>query len=396
MILPFLFLSLFFAARAQNGPGSGPWQTQTPASQGLSQAELQEAADATNDDIRGRDCYLVIKNGYIVFEQYYDLWNQNSTRAGWSTTKSHCSSLYGIARQQGWANTSDLITDRNTDARNCNPNARFSHALTMTGESRNIDQPQFSYDTDGTQCLDTLSDFVDENNRGGLSTEDFKDRYWQNVLGMENFEWVNYLGYLHCGYTSETSCRDLARAAQLWLNEGVWDGEQVIARQHILEGRKWVYPTSGTEYGYTVWLNVNDPVDNEVHSFNGAYDQCAYISKKHEAIIVSMGDGSVSGAQCSRAWANSRSAIVSNDKKHTIRNMSEKELVEEDAKLLNRPAASDAELLSYRGWVEANPDKLTMHEIITYQEFLEKQGQPPLSISKYMEKQVKKQNTYLN
>jgi hypothetical protein len=41
----------------------------------------------------------------------------------------------------------------------------------MTGESRDIDDPSFSYDTTGTGCLDTLSDFIDQNNPDRLSAK---------------------------------------------------------------------------------------------------------------------------------------------------------------------------------------------------------------------------------
>jgi len=374
------------AVGAQRGPGQGPWQTATPASQGLSAAELQEAADDTNDDVPGRVCFLVIKNGLIVHEEYYSRWGVNDTRAGWSTTKSHCSSLYGTATQQGWADPDELVRSR-TDTRNCNNDATFRHVLTMTGESRNIDQPSFSYDTDGTQCLDTLSDFIDDNNPNRMSTEQWKNNNWQNLLGMEHFEWEDYLGYLHCGYTSETTCRDLGRAAQLWVNEGAWPGiGQIISAEHIRTGRTNVFPTKGTEYGYTTWLDVNDPVDEEVHGFVGMYSQCAWISKEHEAIVVSMGDGDVSGGLCSRAWVNARQAVVSNDqlKKELLNLLPEEEEEERLFHLMsNRTVVSHAEILSYRGWIEDFPFKLTPYELKTYNDYLIQHGEKPLHLNTY-------------
>ena len=39
--------------------------------QGLSTAVLQAAADAVNDEVGNRECYIVVKNGKIVHEQYY-------------------------------------------------------------------------------------------------------------------------------------------------------------------------------------------------------------------------------------------------------------------------------------------------------------------------------------
>merc|ERR1719502_1563154 len=93
----------------------------------------------------------------------------------------------------------------------------------MTGESASL--TGFRYDAGGTACLDTIQDFISTNNPDGLSTRAWKDRFWQDVLGMEHTQWGSvFSGDLRCGSSAEPSCRDLARAAQLWANEGEWPG----------------------------------------------------------------------------------------------------------------------------------------------------------------------------
>ena len=163
----------------------------------------------------------MVKNGYIVHEQYYNGWTVSSMREGYSTTKSHCSTLYGIARLQGWANASELVRDRNDgDTRQCNSDATFRHVLWMAAEGEDMDNPAFFYDANGVSCLDVLSDFIELNNPQGLTAEQFAQQFWSTPLGMENFEWEQSAGpggYLQCGISSRTSCRDLARAGQLYL-----------------------------------------------------------------------------------------------------------------------------------------------------------------------------------
>lgn len=294
------------SARSQ-GPGKGPWETASPESQDLSSDELNAAEVAVNAEIGGRVCFVVVKNGKIVHETYRGGWDETSTREGFSTTKSQCSSLYGIARQQGWANPSDRISSRNKGVRNCNPEATFKNALSMTGTSPNLNHPRFSYDTLGTSCLDSLSDFIEDNNPDGLSANDWKDKYWQEVLGMEHTRWGG--NNLMCGTSSVLSCRDLARSAQLWANEGEWPGAgQVVSKTHIEEGREVFLPEG--DYGYTVWLDPEDPVDAERVSFAGMFTQCALASAKHNTVVVSMGLELV-GEGCKRIWASSRNAIVS-------------------------------------------------------------------------------------
>lgn len=324
--------------------------------------------------VNGRVCFLVVKNGKIVHETYRRGWSESRTRPGWSTTKSMCSSLYGVATQQGWADPADRISARNSGTRRCNAQATFRHALTMTGTSSNINSPRFSYDTDGTNCLDSLSDFIEQNNPDGLSARDWKDQHWQQVLGMEHTSWGS-ASRLQCGYTVDTSCRDLARAAQLWVNEGAWAGHgQVMSREHAVDGRKWTYPQSGTEYGYTNWLHVSDPVDPEIANFDGMYAQCAFFSKRHEALVVSMGDGPASGG-CHRVWQNARNAVVAKDMRNQTRAQTAAEAAAEDAAAA---AADAAAALSWLPLLRNGTVALSARERAEYNAFLRGQGERPL------------------
>jgi hypothetical protein len=69
----------------------------------------------------------------------------------------------------------------------------------------------------------TISDFIGENNPDGLNAEQWKDRHWQAPLGIEHSRWGSG-GSLQCGTSSLMSCRDLARTALLWANDGQWPG----------------------------------------------------------------------------------------------------------------------------------------------------------------------------
>jgi CubicO group peptidase (beta-lactamase class C family) len=257
--------------------------------------------------MNNRYCYLVVKNGNIVHEEYRNGRTESSIQAGFSTTKSSCAALFGIAVQQGWADVGDRVLDRISSNRNCVSGATFEDVLSMTGRH---DDNFFSYDTFGTACLDTLTDFIGNANPDGLSANAWKNRYWQEALGMEHMRWNVGSGSLispACGYGQDISCRDLARSGQLFLNDGVWDGQQLANAEYMRNSREDI--PRNEDYGYTLWLEPRDPVDNKVSSHQGASGQCVYISKEHEALIVSMGnDGS-----CGNAWSAGRSAIVSND-----------------------------------------------------------------------------------
>lgn len=295
------------AASPGAGPGAGAWSVSTPESQGLSSAALQSAATTHLNSMRNRYCYLVVKNGVIVHEEYANGRTQSSTQAGFSTTKSSCAALFGIAVEQGWANVGDRVLDRISNNRQCVSSATFEDVLSMTGRASDN---TFSYDTFGTACLDTLTDFIGDNNPDGLSADAWKNRYWMQTLGMEHMNWNIGRGNLispACGYGQDISCRDLARSGQLFLNDGQWDGKQLANAEYMRNSR--VNIPRNEEYGYTLWLDGRDPVDPAVSSHQGASGQCVYISKEHEALIVSMGNDS----NCGNAWSAGRGAIVSND-----------------------------------------------------------------------------------
>jgi hypothetical protein len=198
-------------SQGESGPGVGSWEVASPADYGLSQNAISAVDDRMASRYRNRVCHLVVKEGKIVYENYRQGWTESSIRNGASSTKTACAALYGIATEQGWASPNDRVRDRNSGTRDCNRNATFGNVLTMTGESNNIDNPTFNYDASGRACLDTIADFIGENNPEGLTQEAWKDKYWTEALGIEHSTWGEGDGTIRCGSSIRYSCRDLAR-----------------------------------------------------------------------------------------------------------------------------------------------------------------------------------------
>ena len=95
---------------------------------------------------------------------------------------------------------------------------------------------------------------------------------------------------------------------QLWANGGRWPGHgQLLSRRHVEEGRQPTYadPAIPLGYGYTVWLNDTDTVDNERVKFDGTFGQCGFASEKLNAVVVSMGTD-VFGEGCDGVWARTK------------------------------------------------------------------------------------------
>ena len=78
------------------------------------------------------------------------------------------------------------------------------------------------------RCLDTIQDFIGQNNPEGQSTSDWMQQQYFEKLGVEHSRWLPLAGSLLCGFSADTSCRDLARFGQLWANTGEFISEPIV------------------------------------------------------------------------------------------------------------------------------------------------------------------------
>ncbi|NQZ78655.1 MAG: serine hydrolase, partial [Ekhidna sp.] len=84
----------------------------------------------------------------------------------------------------------------------------------------------------------------------GLTIDKFADKHLFNPLGIENFK----------GRRLHLIPRDLAKIGQLVLNEGNWNGRQIVSKNWIKEATTTKTAITGVEYGYLWWnigFNVN-------------------------------------------------------------------------------------------------------------------------------------------
>ncbi len=106
----------------------------------------------------------------------------------------------------------------------------------------------------------------------------------------------------YLAYPMWFSTRDMARIGQLMLNEGNWNGKQLISSEWIGEiiaqrtSTKEInqsvpnFRNSGVNfgYGYMWWLfeNMNDPKLNSAYTASGAYGQAITVYPSIETVLV--------------------------------------------------------------------------------------------------------------
>ncbi len=99
LVLAVLFLQ---ACNKEPVPGvsSYDWPLSSPAAQGLDQKKIDGAYKKARE-LGSVDALLVIRNGYLVAEEYYNGYGRNDPHQLWSVTKSFLSALVGIALDKG-------------------------------------------------------------------------------------------------------------------------------------------------------------------------------------------------------------------------------------------------------------------------------------------------------
>lgn len=141
-------------------------------------------------------------------------------------------------------------------------------------------------------------------------------------------------------------------------------------KEYTQTSRTQIFPNSGAAYGYTVWRQANDPVDKDISSFNGMYSQCAYMSKKHEALIISMGQGDIAGAGCVNAWIASRNAIVSEDVRHLYNTTQSAEERATEEALAQNNTLPHKEILAMGTFMQSHADQFSAEDISAYKKYL--------------------------
>lgn len=274
----------------------------------------------------GTTAFLVVHDDKVLYERYFNGYDERSLNTSFSMAKSFASALVGIAIDEGY------IKSVNEPMTNYIPellrkDKRFkaitvSNLLTMSSgikyeEGGDLPWSEEADDTKTYYAADLRElalncriegkpgEYFEYNNYNpllvglileratGMSVSHYMEEKLWKPMGMEaDGSWS--LDSTRSGFEKMESgvnarARDFARFGMLFAREGSWAGRQLISRGWVEESTRADTRTDPS-LGYQYFWWVNTP-DNETSHFSaqGKYGQYIYVAPKKDLVIVRLG-----------------------------------------------------------------------------------------------------------
>lgn len=269
---------------AAPAPGK-TWPTAPPEEQGFDSDLLAEVVEQISQQDLPVDSVQVARNGVLILDAYFYPYLGGGTHDLASVTKSVTSTLVGIAVDQGLLTLNQNVVasfpDLDPDPANGKGDIELRHLLTMTsgldcGQTEGepelyemlgsdnyvqyaLDLPMavapgtaFAYCSPGSHVLSAMLANASGRNTLGFARDNLFD-----PLDIEDAKWPeDPQGVNHGWGDLQLHPRDMARIGQLFVNEGNWNGVQVVSKAWVRKATEKlvVVDTEGTGYGYQWWV----------------------------------------------------------------------------------------------------------------------------------------------
>ncbi|MFX1537806.1 MAG: serine hydrolase domain-containing protein [Promethearchaeota archaeon] len=301
------------------------WRTATPESQTMDSEKLNDMLEYIEEQDFNIHSVIVIRHGYIVLEQYPgNVYNPTTLHMIQSCTKSFTSTLIGIALHEGFIdNVSQKMVDffpsrtiANLDSRK--RNITLEHMLSMsegmywteleypyTDERNTLRQMWYSYDAIQhilDQPMERDSGAAFHYNSGmsillgaiieqvtGQDVTSFAEDYLFGPIGIDDYIWASMQrsGVLHTDGGLYLTPRDMARLGYLFLNNGTWNGMEIVSPEWVTEATRAHYMTPWWYgYGYQWWTIPTFGV----YCATGHYEQKIYVAPEKDLVVVFTAD----------------------------------------------------------------------------------------------------------
>lgn len=265
------------------------WRTSTPEEQGFDSAKLAEGLQKLHDNHIAIDSLLIIRDGYVILDAYFYPYEASYPHDLASATKSITTTLVAIAAGQGKINLDQPMVsyfpDRviaNLDERKQSITVRNLAGMVngmksgcINGDEDTLDAMRsqadwiqaaldrkmsdppgkvFCYDSPGMHILSAI---LQETT--GMTELEFARENLFEPLGIQDVYWESDpQGYTHGWGDLHLRPKDAAKIGYLFLQNGVWEGRQIVPVEWAAEAVKEHIKTGRADnYGYGWWVSDN-------------------------------------------------------------------------------------------------------------------------------------------
>ncbi|MDR1381689.1 MAG: CapA family protein, partial [Tannerella sp.] len=276
-------------------------------------------------DEYGTVAYVIIQNGELLFEQYWEHYSPQSHSNSFSMAKSIVSLAVGCAIDDGVISDVDQpVSDFFPQFGSYNgKQLTIRHLLTMSAGvdfqeaytsvfspttqlyygndlrkiafgMRQVEEPgvNFIYQSGVTQLLAFILEKATGENIGSYVSR----KLWTPVQAEEDAIWSldrkDGFEKAYCCFNS--NARDFARLGQLVLNGGRWDGKQIVPEQYMTDAvtadSSLIFKKYGEinrHYGYQFWLLEKNGM--KIPCLRGIKGQYVFIIPEKNAVVVRLG-----------------------------------------------------------------------------------------------------------
>jgi len=296
-----------------------PWRTASLASQGFDPAKFTAVDDVIRKDLPACRSLVVVRHGYLVFEGYYHRATAETKQDLRSVTKPIISTLIGIAIGRGAIRgvdekVSDFFPEYITAA--SDPREQkitLRHCLTMTagldldtfgpGPTKTAEGgwvgqmlhrkmasdpgKEFAYGKDGwpahlaSACVARATK---------MSTRAFAEQYLFGPLGIQAGNWNADPDGFQAGTGSlEITPRAMAKFGQLFLQNGRWEGRQVVPAAWVKQATSVQFGGRDKNNGEGFLWGVSDRIGYRTFAAGGYGGQLIFVVPDLDLVVVMTG-----------------------------------------------------------------------------------------------------------
>jgi len=308
------------------------WEYSDLKAEGVDPKKINELmGNILKGDIKNIHSILLVKNGKLIFEEYFYGYNRDTKHIIYSASKSVTSILMGIAMDQKMIPNVDqkvyafLPEYKGTKWVDQKYDITLKHVLTMSAgidwehekyphhDARNStgamtrsgDWIKFVLDRDAIERPGDRFNYSDGlamllgviiKNSTGMYVDEFAEKHLFTPLGISDYSWRKSPGgSVITAWGLSLKPRDMAKIGYLFQKNGRWNGKQIVSQKWVNESTKAHMTQAhmpdfalGSGYGYQWWCgktNINNQVI-EVYYAAGMGGQYIFVCPSLNLVAV--------------------------------------------------------------------------------------------------------------